>query len=170
MTSLLFSSGFSNTEGLISASHAQQAPASPPGEEEEDVKEEDEKEGQGGEETEDTKEEEEKEEDDGGDGEEGEPDQADEEEAKGDEEAEGGDEEAKDGEEGQCIDFMFCNFLIQNKLLKPGLHNIINSSFIDTGDEEEQKEKMTDAAKDDKEKEDTGKGEESEVKEEGLQP
>uniref|UniRef100_G3Q0I4 IF rod domain-containing protein n=1 Tax=Gasterosteus aculeatus aculeatus TaxID=481459 RepID=G3Q0I4_GASAC len=92
MTSLLFSSGFSNTEGLISASHAQQAEASPPGEEEEDVKEEEEKEEQGGEETEDTKEEEEKEDDDGGDEEEGEPDQVDEE-AKGDEEAEGGDEE-----------------------------------------------------------------------------
>lgn len=99
MTSLLFSSGFSNTEGLISASHAQQAEASPPGEEEEDVKEEEEKEEQGGEETEDTKEEEEKEDDDGGNEEEGEPDQVDEE-AKGDEEAEGGDEEAKEGEEG----------------------------------------------------------------------
>lgn len=60
MTSRLLSSSLSTTEGIIFASHAQQAEASPPGEEEE-VKEE-----EGGEVTEETKEEEEKEEDEGG--------------------------------------------------------------------------------------------------------
>ncbi|XP_054468496.1 neurofilament light polypeptide isoform X1 [Anoplopoma fimbria] len=67
MTSHLLSSSFSTTEGIISASHAQKAEASPPGEEEveeeeaeEEVKEEEEeKEEEGGEETEETKEEEE---------------------------------------------------------------------------------------------------------------
>ncbi|KAL6097112.1 nefl [Pungitius sinensis] len=98
MTSLLFSSSFSTTEGLISASHTQQAEASPPGEEEDDVKEEEEKkEEEGGEKTEDTKEEEENEDDDGVDKEEGDKDHTDEEEAQGDEEAV---EEAKEGEEG----------------------------------------------------------------------
>ncbi|XP_054468497.1 neurofilament light polypeptide isoform X2 [Anoplopoma fimbria] len=70
MTSHLLSSSFSTTEGIISASHAQKAEASPPGEEEveeeeaeEEVKEEEEeKEEEGGEETEETKEEEEEEE------------------------------------------------------------------------------------------------------------
>ncbi|KAJ4925997.1 hypothetical protein JOQ06_008182 [Pogonophryne albipinna] len=60
MTSRLLSSSLSTTEGIIFASHAQQAEASPPGEEEE-VKEE-----EGGEVTEETKEEEEKEEEEGG--------------------------------------------------------------------------------------------------------
>ncbi|XP_075935563.1 neurofilament light polypeptide [Anarhichas minor] len=100
MTSHLLSSSFSTTEGLFSASHAQQAEASPTGEEEaeEEVKEEEEEEKaeEAGEETEETKEEEEKE---GGE-EEGDKEQEDEEEAKGDEDAEGGDEEAKDGEKG----------------------------------------------------------------------
>ncbi|KAK5878728.1 hypothetical protein CesoFtcFv8_024112 [Champsocephalus esox] len=86
MTSRLLSSSLSTTEGIIFASHAQQAEASPPGEEEE-VKEE-----EGGEVTEETKEEEEKEDEEGGE-EEGDKEKEDEEGAKGDEKAEGGDEE-----------------------------------------------------------------------------
>ncbi|XP_062268219.1 neurofilament light polypeptide [Platichthys flesus] len=100
MTSRLLSSSFSTTEGIISASHAKQAEASPPGEEEEEeeeateeeVKEEEEaeKEEEGGEEKDEEKEE-------GGE-EEGDQKKEDEEEAtEGDEEAkgekEGGDEE-----------------------------------------------------------------------------
>ncbi|XP_033934643.1 neurofilament light polypeptide-like [Pseudochaenichthys georgianus] len=86
MTSRLLSSSLSTTEGIIFASHAQQAEASPSGEEE-DVKEE-----EGGEVTEETKEEEEKEDEEGGE-EEGDKENEDEEGAKGDEKAEGGDEE-----------------------------------------------------------------------------
>ncbi|XP_037608822.1 neurofilament light polypeptide isoform X1 [Sebastes umbrosus] len=149
VTSRLLSSSFSTTEGIISASHAQQAEASPPGEEEEEeeeaeaeeeVKEEEEEkeEEEGGEETkEETKEDEEKEDEEGGE-EEGDKEQGDEEVAVGDEEAKGGDEEAKEGEEG--------------------------------GDEEEQKEEVTEAAEDDGEKEDKGEGEEvKEVKEEAQE-
>lgn len=47
MTSRLLSSCVRTTEGIISASHAQQAEASPPGEEEEETKEEDEGEEEG---------------------------------------------------------------------------------------------------------------------------
>nr|XP_046232030.1 neurofilament light polypeptide [Scatophagus argus] len=98
MTSRLLSSSVSTTEGIISASHAQQAEASPPGEEEEVLKEEEEEEGkeeEGGEETE-AKQEEEEEKEEGE--EEGDQEKEDEEETKeGDEEAkgeeEGGDEE-----------------------------------------------------------------------------
>ncbi|XP_031711573.1 neurofilament light polypeptide [Anarrhichthys ocellatus] len=142
MTSHLLSSSFSTTEGLFSASHAQQAEASPPEEEEEEeeeaeeeVKEEEEEEKaeEAGEETEETKEEEEKEDKEGAE-EEGDKEQEDEEEAKGDEDAEGGDEEAKDGEKGG---------------------------------EEEQKEEVTEAAEDDGEKGD--EGEETEVKEEAQE-
>lgn len=48
MTSRLLSSSVSTTEGIISASHAQQAEASPPGEEEveEEKKDEEEEEGE----------------------------------------------------------------------------------------------------------------------------
>ncbi|KAM7369174.1 hypothetical protein PAMP_013467 [Pampus punctatissimus] len=91
MTSRLLSSSVSTTEGIISASHTQQAEASPPveekEEEEEEVKEEEEEEKQeeeGEEETEEKKEEEE----------EGDKEKEDEEEAKE------GDEEAKEEEEG----------------------------------------------------------------------
>ncbi|XP_062290169.1 neurofilament light polypeptide [Scomber scombrus] len=102
VTSRLLSSSVSTTEGIISASHAQQAEASLPAEEEEkeeeeeEVKEEEEeeKEEEGGEETEEKKEEEEEEEV------EGDKEKEDEEEAKEeDEEAKEGDEEAKEGEE-----------------------------------------------------------------------
>ncbi|XP_010769331.1 neurofilament light polypeptide-like [Notothenia coriiceps] len=86
LSSSLLSSSLSTNEGIIFASHAQQAEASPPGEEEE-VKEE-----EGGEVTEETKEEEEKEDEEGGE-EEGDKEKEDEEGAKGDEKAEGGDEE-----------------------------------------------------------------------------
>ncbi|XP_070781200.1 neurofilament light polypeptide [Enoplosus armatus] len=108
MTSRLLSSSVSTTEGIISASHAQQAEASPPKEEEEEeeeeakeVKEEEEeaeKEEEGGEETEETeetKEEEEKEEEEGGE-EEGDQEKEDEEETKE------GDEEAKEEEEEEA--------------------------------------------------------------------
>ncbi|XP_042365224.1 LOW QUALITY PROTEIN: neurofilament light polypeptide [Plectropomus leopardus] len=101
MTSRLLSSSVSTTEGIISASQAQQAEASPPGEEEEEeaveaeeeVKEEEEEkeEEEGGEET--KEEEEEKEEEEGGE-EGGDEEKEDEEEAKEE------DEEAKEGEEG----------------------------------------------------------------------
>ncbi|XP_038589862.1 neurofilament light polypeptide [Micropterus salmoides] len=99
MTSRLFSSSVSTTEGIVSASHAPQAEASPPGEEEEaeeEVKEEEEeeKEEQGGEETEETKEAEEKEEEEEGGEEEGDKEKEDEEVAKEE------DGEAKEGEEG----------------------------------------------------------------------
>ncbi|XP_022624879.1 neurofilament light polypeptide-like isoform X2 [Seriola dumerili] len=106
MTSRLLSSSVSTTEGIISASHARQAEASPPAEEEEaaeeeeeEVKEEEEaeKEEEGGEETEEKKEEEEveKEEEEGGE-EEGDKEKEDEEEAKeGDEEAKGEEEDDK---------------------------------------------------------------------------
>uniref|UniRef100_A0A3B4VGF6 Neurofilament light polypeptide-like n=1 Tax=Seriola dumerili TaxID=41447 RepID=A0A3B4VGF6_SERDU len=76
MTSRLLSSSVSTTEGIISASHARQAEASPPAEEEEaaeeeeeEVKEEEEaeKEEEGGEETEEKKEEEEEEKTEGAD-------------------------------------------------------------------------------------------------------
>ncbi|KAF1377373.1 hypothetical protein PFLUV_G00200060 [Perca fluviatilis] len=102
MTSRLLSSSFSTTEGIISASHAQQAEASPPGEEEkaeEEVKEEEEEEKkeEEGQETEETKGEEEKEDEEEGE-EEGDEEKEDEEEAKGDEEAKEG-EEGGDGEE-----------------------------------------------------------------------
>ncbi|KAK9532741.1 hypothetical protein VZT92_010113 [Zoarces viviparus] len=147
MTSHLLSSSFSTAEGLFSASHAQQAEASPPGEEEEEeeeeaeeeVKEEEEEEEkaeEAGAETKETKEEEEKDDKEGGEEEEGDKEQEDEEEAKGDEDAEGGDEEAKDGEKGG---------------------------------EEEQKEEVTEAAEDDGEKGDKGEGEETEVKEEAQE-
>ncbi|XP_044030859.1 neurofilament light polypeptide [Siniperca chuatsi] len=140
MTSRLLSSSVSTTEGIISASHAPQAEASPPREEEEageeegaeeEVKEEEkeEKEEEGGEETEETKEEEEKEEEEGGE-EEGDKEKEDEEEAKE------GDGEAKEGEEG--------------------------------GDEEEQTKEVTEAAEDEGEKEDKA-GEETEVKEEAQE-
>ncbi|KAF0031088.1 neurofilament light polypeptide [Scophthalmus maximus] len=97
MTSRLLSSSFSTTEGIFSASHTQQAGASPPGEEEEEeeaeeVKEEEEaeKEEEGGEE---------KEEEEEGEQEEGDKEKEDEEEAKeGDEEVEG-EEEGGDEEE-----------------------------------------------------------------------
>ncbi|XP_023121699.2 neurofilament light polypeptide [Amphiprion ocellaris] len=138
MTSRLLSSSVSTTEGIIPASHAQQAEASPPREEEEEEEEaekeveeeeEAEKEEEGGEEAaeEEKKEEEEegKEEEEEGGEDEGE--KEDEEEAK---EAE---EETKEGEEG--------------------------------GDEEEQKEEVAEAAEDG-EKDDKGEGEESEAKEE----
>uniref|UniRef100_A0A8C9Y608 Neurofilament light chain b n=2 Tax=Sander lucioperca TaxID=283035 RepID=A0A8C9Y608_SANLU len=93
MTSRLLSSSFSTTEGVISASHAQQAEASPPGEEEEvKEEEEEEKEEEEGQETEETKGEEEKEDEEEGE-EEGDKEKEDDEEAKGD-------EEAKEGEEG----------------------------------------------------------------------
>lgn len=62
MTSRLLSSSVSTTEGIISASHAQQAEASPPGEEEveeEEKEEEEAKEEEVGEETEEKKDEEE---------------------------------------------------------------------------------------------------------------
>ncbi|XP_041816130.1 neurofilament light polypeptide [Chelmon rostratus] len=140
MTSRLLSSSVSTTEGIISASQAQQAEASPPGEEEEEaeeVKEEEEeeaeKEEEGGEETEEAKEdEEEKEEEEEEEGEEeGDKEKEDEEEAKE------GDEEAKEEEEG--------------------------------GDEEEQKEEVTEAAEEEGEKEDQGEGEETEVKEEAQE-
>uniref|UniRef100_A0A3B4VED4 Neurofilament light polypeptide-like n=1 Tax=Seriola dumerili TaxID=41447 RepID=A0A3B4VED4_SERDU len=96
MTSRLLSSSVSTTEGIISASHARQAEASPPAEEEEaaeeeeeEVKEEEEaeKEEEGGEETEEKKEEEEveKEEEEGG-----------EEEGDKEKEDEGDDEEQKE--------------------------------------------------------------------------
>uniref|UniRef100_A0A3B4VGI4 Neurofilament light polypeptide-like n=1 Tax=Seriola dumerili TaxID=41447 RepID=A0A3B4VGI4_SERDU len=110
MTSRLLSSSVSTTEGIISASHARQAEASPPAEEEEaaeeeeeEVKEEEEaeKEEEGGEETEEKKEEEEveKEEEEGGE-EEGDKEKEDEEEAKeGDEEAKGEEEEEEAKEE-----------------------------------------------------------------------
>uniref|UniRef100_A0A3P8RPY1 Neurofilament light chain b n=1 Tax=Amphiprion percula TaxID=161767 RepID=A0A3P8RPY1_AMPPE len=137
MTSRLLSSSVSTTEGIIPASHAQQAEAGPPREEEEEEEEaekeeeeeeEAEKEEEGGEEAaeEEKKEEEEegKEEEEEGGEEEGE--KEDEEEAK---EAE---EETKEGEEG--------------------------------GDEEEQKEEVAEVAEDEGEKDD--KGEESEAKEE----
>uniref|UniRef100_A0A3Q4GXV6 Neurofilament light chain n=1 Tax=Neolamprologus brichardi TaxID=32507 RepID=A0A3Q4GXV6_NEOBR len=64
MTSRLLSSSVSTTEGIISASHAQQAEASPPGEEEveeEEKEEEEAKEEEVGEETEEKKDEEEEE-------------------------------------------------------------------------------------------------------------
>ncbi|KAF3702193.1 Neurofilament light polypeptide [Channa argus] len=102
MTSRLFSSSVSTTEGIISASHAQQAAATPPGEEveaEEEVNEEEEevKVEEEGEETEETKEEKEEEAEGGEEEEEGDKEKEDEDEAKeGDEEAkeeEGGDEE-----------------------------------------------------------------------------
>ncbi|XP_020514165.2 neurofilament light polypeptide [Labrus bergylta] len=143
MTSRLFSSSVSTTDGTISASHAQQAEASPPAEEEEEkekeeeeeeeIKEEEveeekeEKEEEGGEETEEAKEEEEKEEEEGG---EEEGDKGEEEEGETKEE-----EEAKEGEEG--------------------------------GDEEEQKEEVTEAAEDEGEKDDKGgdKGESEEQEE-----
>ncbi|XP_061590335.1 neurofilament light polypeptide [Cololabis saira] len=93
MTSRLLSSSVSTTEGIISASHAQQAEASPPGEEqevEEEVNEEEEEKIQeGGEETEEKKEEEEEEE-----GVEEEAEKDDEDEVKE------VDEEAEEGEEG----------------------------------------------------------------------
>ncbi|XP_050928806.1 neurofilament light polypeptide [Lates calcarifer] len=144
MTSRLLSS-VSTTEGIISASQAQQAEASPPAEEEEEqeaaeeeeVKEEEEaeKEEEGGEEeTEEKKEgEEEEKEEEGGEEEGGE------EEEKGDEEeAKEGDEEAKGEEEG--------------------------------GDEEEeQKEEVTEAAEEEAEKDDKGEAEEAEAKEEALE-
>uniref|UniRef100_A0A3B4XEF9 Neurofilament light chain n=2 Tax=Seriola lalandi dorsalis TaxID=1841481 RepID=A0A3B4XEF9_SERLL len=104
MTSRLLSSSVSTTEGIISASHARQAEASPPAEEEEaaeeeeeEVKEEEEaeKEEEGREETEEKKEEEEVEkEEEEGEEEEGDKEKEDEEEAKE------GDEEAKGEEEG----------------------------------------------------------------------
>ncbi|XP_053195901.1 neurofilament light polypeptide [Scomber japonicus] len=105
VTSRLLSSSVSTTEGIISASHAQQAEASLPAEEEEkeeeeeeevkEEEEEEEKEEEGGEETEEKKEEEEEEEE-----VEGDKEKEDEEEAKeGDEEAKEGDEEAKEGDE-----------------------------------------------------------------------
>ncbi|KAF7660364.1 hypothetical protein LDENG_00283190 [Lucifuga dentata] len=93
MTSRLLSSSISTTEGVISASHAQQAEASPPGEEEKVAEEEEEKEEEGGEQEEEEggeeKEEEEKEDEEGE--EEGDKEKEDEEEAK--EEEQGGDEE-----------------------------------------------------------------------------
>uniref|UniRef100_A0A3B4X9W7 Neurofilament light chain n=1 Tax=Seriola lalandi dorsalis TaxID=1841481 RepID=A0A3B4X9W7_SERLL len=110
MTSRLLSSSVSTTEGIISASHARQAEASPPAEEEEaaeeeeeEVKEEEEaeKEEEGREETEEKKEEEEVEkEEEEGEEEEGDKEKEDEEEAKeGDEEAKGEEEGADDKEE-----------------------------------------------------------------------
>ncbi|XP_073334487.1 neurofilament light polypeptide [Pagrus major] len=107
MTSRLLSSSVSTTEGIISASQAHQAEASPPAEEEEEeeVKEEEEvaeeeKEEEGGEETKEEEEEEKGEEEEGE--EEGDKEKADEEEAKeGDEEAaeEEGEKEEKGEEE-----------------------------------------------------------------------
>ncbi|XP_056260172.1 neurofilament light polypeptide [Seriola aureovittata] len=141
MTSRLLSSSVSTTEGIISASHARQAEASPPAEEEEaaeeeeeEVKEEEEaeKEEEGGEETEEKKEEEEVEkEEEEGEEEEGDKEKEDEEEAKE------GDEEAKGEEEG--------------------------------GDDEEQKEEVTEAAEDKEEEEDKGEEEETEVKQEAQE-
>ncbi|XP_023254358.1 neurofilament light polypeptide-like [Seriola lalandi dorsalis] len=141
MTSRLLSSSVSTTEGIISASHARQAEASPPAEEEEaaeeeeeEVKEEEEaeKEEEGREETEEKKEEEEVEkEEEEGEEEEGDKEKEDEEEAKE------GDEEAKGEEEG--------------------------------GDDEEQKEEVTEAAEDKEEEEDKGEEEETEVKQEAQE-
>uniref|UniRef100_A0A3B4AD45 IF rod domain-containing protein n=1 Tax=Periophthalmus magnuspinnatus TaxID=409849 RepID=A0A3B4AD45_9GOBI len=94
MTSRLLSS--STTEGLISASQAPKAEASPPAEEEEEEEEEKEAEEEGAEETEEAKEEEEEEkgeEEEGGD-DEGEGEKEEEEEAKE------GEEEATEAEEG----------------------------------------------------------------------
>ncbi|XP_022060549.2 neurofilament light polypeptide [Acanthochromis polyacanthus] len=136
MTSRLLSSSVSTTEGIISASHAQQAEASPPGEEEEEEEEaekeveeeeEAEKEEEGGEEAAEEEKKEEEEE-----GEEKEEEEGGEEEGEKEEEAKEAEEETKEGEEG--------------------------------GDEEEQKEEVAEAAEDEGEKE--GEGEESEAKEE----
>ncbi|XP_074547113.1 neurofilament light polypeptide [Halichoeres trimaculatus] len=149
MTSRLFSSSVSTTEGVISASHAQQAEATPPAEEEEEAAEEEEEEAaeeeaeeevkaeeeeeekeeeeEGGEETEEAKEEEEKEDEEGGE-EEGEK-------GEEEEEAKEGDEEAKEGEEG--------------------------------GEEEEQTEEVTEAAEDDADTK--GEGDDTEDKEEEAQ-
>ncbi|XP_030598292.1 neurofilament light polypeptide [Archocentrus centrarchus] len=95
VTSRLLSSSVSTTEGIISASHAQQAEASPPGEEEEVEEEENEEEGdkeeEVGEETEEKKDEEEEEGEEEGDKEKEDEAKEVEEEAK--EEEEGGDEE-----------------------------------------------------------------------------
>ncbi|KAM6975633.1 neurofilament light polypeptide-like [Tautogolabrus adspersus] len=140
MTSRLFSSSVSTAEGVISASHAQQAEASPPAEEEEEKEEEEEeeikeeegeeeKEEEGGEETEEAKEEEEKEEEEG-EKEDGDKGEAEEGETK--EEA-----EAKEGEDG--------------------------------GDEEAQKEEVTEAAEDEGEKDDKGEKGESEEQEEAQE-
>uniref|UniRef100_A0A3Q3ANM9 Neurofilament light chain n=1 Tax=Kryptolebias marmoratus TaxID=37003 RepID=A0A3Q3ANM9_KRYMA len=105
VTSRLLSSSVSTTEGIISASHAQQAEASPPAEEEEEEeeeekKEEEEEEEEGGEETEEKKEEEEEE---GGEEEGGEET---EEKKEEEEETKEEHEEAKE-EEGKCIIFYF---------------------------------------------------------------
>ncbi|XP_063336881.1 neurofilament light polypeptide isoform X1 [Pelmatolapia mariae] len=92
MTSRLLSSSVSTTEGIISASHAQQAEASPPGEEEveeEEKEEEEAKEEEVGEETEEKKDEEEEEGEEEGEKE----DEAKEVEEEDKEEGEGGDEE-----------------------------------------------------------------------------
>lgn len=97
VTSRLLSSSVSTTEGIISASHAQQAEASPPGEEEEAEEEENEEEGdkeeEVGEETEEKKDEEEEEGEEEGDKEKEDEAKEVEEEAKEEEEEEGGDEE-----------------------------------------------------------------------------
>ncbi|KAM9841695.1 neurofilament light polypeptide [Aulostomus maculatus] len=101
MTSRLLSSSVSTTEGIISASHAHQAEASPPAEEEEEkVEEEEEKEEEGAEEVEEKEEEEEEEE---------EKEKEDvEEETKGDEEGkeekEGGDEEEQEEEVTEAVE------------------------------------------------------------------
>ncbi|XP_026195715.1 neurofilament light polypeptide [Anabas testudineus] len=151
MTSRLLSSSVSTTEGIIPASHAQQAAASPPGEEEEaeeakeeeggeEVTEEEAQEEEGGEEA---TEEEEKEEEGGEEATEEEEKEEEGGEEEGDKEKEDeeatkeGDEEAKEEKEG--------------------------------GDEEEQKEEVTEAAEDEGKKEDKGEGEETEAKEEAQE-
>ncbi|XP_068562005.1 neurofilament light polypeptide [Cebidichthys violaceus] len=182
MTSHLLSSSFSTTEGLISASHAQQAEASPPGEEkeeeeeaEEEVKaeeeEEEEKEEEAGEETEETKEEEEKEDKEGGD-EEGDKEQEDEEGAKEAEEAEGADEEAKDGEKGgeeEQKEEVTEEEQKEEATEEEQKEEVTEEAQKEEVTEEAQKEEATEAAKDDGEKGDKGEGEETEVKEEAQE-
>uniref|UniRef100_A0A3B4YZ82 Neurofilament light polypeptide-like n=1 Tax=Stegastes partitus TaxID=144197 RepID=A0A3B4YZ82_9TELE len=113
MTSRLLSSSVSTTEGIISASHAQQAEASPPGEEEEEEEEKEaeeeveeeeaEKEEEGGEEAGEEEEEKKEEEEEGEDKQEEEEGGEEEAEKEDEEEAKEAEEEAKEGEEGWCI-------------------------------------------------------------------
>ncbi|XP_006795617.1 neurofilament light polypeptide-like [Neolamprologus brichardi] len=103
MTSRLLSSSVSTTEGIISASHAQQAEASPPGEEEveeEEKEEEEAKEEEVGEETEEKKDEEEEEGEEEGEKE----DEAKEVEEEDKEEGEGGDEEEQNEDAAEAAE------------------------------------------------------------------
>ncbi|XP_041667149.1 neurofilament light polypeptide [Cheilinus undulatus] len=161
MTSRLLSSSVSTTEGIISASQAQQAEAGPPAEEEEQEEKEEEKEEEekeeekeeeaeeeGGEEE--VKEEGEEEEDKEAEGGE-ETEEAKEEEEK--EEGEGGEEEGEKGEE-------------EEDEAKEGAEEAKEGE--EGGDEEEQKEEVTEAAEDEGEKDDKGE-EEKEEKEEAQE-